>query len=226
MISAILLSGGQGKRMQGAIPKQYLPITGKPIILHALESLLSFSYWSEISIVCEDKYRYLFLPYQSKCSLRFAHPGKERQDSVFSGLQALSSETQWVCIHDGARPLLLKQDLASVISKGCSFGAAALAVPVKMTIKETDEQGIVQKTLSRNHLWEIQTPQVLSYHTLIKGHQKALKNQYITTDDVSLVESLGQPVLLVRGSYSNLKITTKEDLLFAEILLRERNGQV
>ena len=226
MISSILLSGGQGKRMKGAIPKQYLLLQGKPLILHALEALLSFPSWSEIAIVCEEKYHPLFLPYQTKACLRFALPGKERQDSVFSGLQVLSPETEWVCIHDGARPLLLPEDLDSVISQGRSFGAATLAVPVKMTIKKTDEKKIVQKTLSRDHLWEIQTPQVLSYQTLKEGHQKALKTQCIATDDVSLAESLNQPVLIVPGSYSNLKITTEEDLLLADILLRKRNGQL
>lgn len=224
MISAILLSGGQGKRMKAERPKQYLSLQGKPLILHALEALLSFPSWAEIVIVCEEEYQPLFASYQSKASLHFALPGKERQYSVFSGLQALSPNTQWVCIHDGARPLLSKQDLASVISQGKSFGAAALAVPVKMTIKETDEKGIVQKTIPRSHLWEIQTPQVLAYTLLQEGHQKAIADQYVATDDVSLAEHLNHPVLLVEGSYSNLKITTEEDLLLAEILLRKRHA--
>jgi 2-C-methyl-D-erythritol 4-phosphate cytidylyltransferase len=218
MISAILLSGGQGKRMKREIPKQYLPLQKKPIILHALEALLSFPSWSEIVIVCEKKYQGLFTPYQNKASLLFASPGKSRQDSVFSGLQTLSSNTKWVCVHDGARPLLLKKDLEAVLLQGQSFGAAALAVPVKMTIKETDNTGLVKKTIPRSHLWEIQTPQVLAYHLLQEGHQKALKNHYTATDDVSLAEYLDHPVLLVEGSYSNLKITTEEDLELAEIL--------
>lgn len=222
MISAILLSGGQGKRMKASTPKQYILLQNKPLVIHSLEALLTFPDWTEIAIVCEEKYQPLFIPYQNRCSLRFALPGNERQDSVYSGLQALSSPTKWVCVHDGARPLLLEQDLKSVISHGRSFGAAALAVPMKMTIKETDSEGIVQKTIPRSHLWEVQTPQVLSYSLLQKGFQKALENHYRATDDVSLAEYVQHPVQLVQGSYSNLKITTEEDLLLAEILLRKR----
>ena len=225
MISAILLSGGLGKRMRAEKPKQYLPLHGKPVILHALEALLSFPFWSEIVIVCEKENQSLFDLYQNRVNLRFALPGKERQDSVLSGLNAFSSkEPTWVCIHDGARPLLLEKDLLAVIAEGKKTGAAALAVPVKMTLKEVDNSMIVKKTLDRSCLWEIQTPQVLNYTLLKQGHQKALMEHFITTDDVSLVEALGHAVHLVSGSDSNLKITTSIDLLLAEILLKRLHG--
>lgn len=224
MISAILLSGGVGKRMQADQPKQYLPLHGKPIILHALESLLTYPLWSEIVIVCEEKYQPLFLPYQNQIRLHFATPGKERQDSVFSGVGSLSPQTRWVCIHDGARPLLLEKDLLAVISEGKKMGAATLAVPVKATIKETDGTQRVQRTLDRSNLWEIQTPQVLTYSLLKEGYPKITAQNKIVTDDMALAEYLGLPAQLVLGSYSNIKITNSEDLLLAELLLKRIHG--
>jgi 2-C-methyl-D-erythritol 4-phosphate cytidylyltransferase len=224
MISAILLSGGIGKRMQSTLPKQYLPLNGKPVILHALEALLSYPNWAEIAVVCEEEYKYLFLPYTKKARIHFALPGKERQDSVFSGLSTFSPKTKWVCIHDGARPLLLEKDLLSVIAEGMKIGASALAVPIKTTIKEVDDKKMVKKTLDRTLLWELQTPQVLTYSVAQEGHQKLTQENKVVTDDVSLAEFLGYPVKLVSGSYSNIKITTSEDLLLADLLLKRIHG--
>ncbi len=224
MISAILLSGGLGKRMLAKKPKQYLCLKEKPIIIHALEALLTYPLWSEIAIVCEEQYQSLFIPYQNQVKLRFALPGKERQDSVFSGLEALSPKTNLICIHDGARPLLLEKDLLSVINEARKRGAAALAVPIKTTIKECDQNQIVQRTLDRSFLWEVQTPQVLLYSLAKEGYQKITAQHKIATDDVSLAEFLGHPVHLVLGSYSNIKITSPEDLLLAELLLKRIHG--
>ena len=212
--SAILLSGGQGLRMQGPTPKQYLPLQGKPIILHALEALLAFDAWQEIAIVCEQEYEPLFSPYTSRASLCFARPGKTRQDSVWQGIKALTLPCHSVCIHDGARPLLQKEELLAVLREGQSMGAAALAVPVRSTIKEVRSDRSIQKTLDRALLWEMQTPQVVHYDLLCQG----LTMQTPVTDDISLAEQLGHPSKVVLGSYSNIKITTQEDLLLAEIL--------
>ncbi len=224
MISAILLSGGLGKRMQTSEPKQYIPLHGKPIILHSLEALLKAPFFSEIAIVCEDAHKPLFAPYESKVKIVFAPPGKERQDSVFSGLCKLSPSTKFVCIHDGARPLLLEKDLLAVIAEGKKSGAATLATPVKMTIKETDANLCVQRTLDRARLFEIQTPQVVSYSLLKEGYQKAAALGKTLTDDASAIELLDHPVQLVLGSESNIKITTSEDFLLAEILLKRLYG--
>ena len=202
--------------------KQYLCLEDKSIILHSLEALLSFSDWNEVVIVCEDAYQPLFHPYLNKAVIRFAKPGKERQDSVFSGLQSLSPDTEFVCIHDGARPLLKTKDLQSVIEVGRRIGAATLAVPVKATIKEATKDLSVKQTLKRDSLWEIQTPQVISYPLLKRGYAHATAHHLLMTDDVSFIEALNHPVQLVPGSYSNLKITTFEDLELAKILLRKQ----
>ena len=220
MISAILLSGGTGQRMNKACPKQYLTLKEKPLILHSLETLLSFQQFEEIIIVCEKEYQNLFNPYKT-FPIKFATPGKERQDSVASGFKMLSTSTNWVCIHDGARPLLKAEDLSAVITAGIKYNAATLATPVKMSIKQADKNLFVKESLDRSVLWDIQTPQVLSYSLLKKGLKKIQDENIMVTDDVSLAELLGEPVKLVQGSYSNIKITTQEDLHLAELLLKE-----
>ena len=218
MISAILLSGGKGSRFSGPIPKQYLPLLGKLVILHSLEALLSYSDWKEIVIVCEESFEHVFLPYALKQRILFARPGKERQDSVLAGLKALSSPYDFVCIHDGARPLLQPKDLFAVIEQGILHGAATLATQVKNTIKEIHSDLSIEKTLDRSKLWDIQTPQVLSYSLLTKGFKKVLATKQHITDDISLAELLGEKAYVVPGSPFNIKITTKEDLFLAEIL--------
>lgn len=222
MTSAILLSGGSGQRMHSTCPKQYLPLLGKPIILRSLEALLSFPGLNEVIIVCEEKYQDLFSDYKT-IPIKFALPGKRRQDSVLSGFNTLSSSTKWVCIHDGARPLLKSQDLYAVIGAGMEHSAATLAVPLKMSVKEAGPDLFVKQSLDRSTLWDIQTPQVLSYPLLQKGLQKMRQENLTVTDDVSLAEALGKPVKLVQGSYSNIKITTPDDLQLAELLLKNLN---
>lgn len=217
-ISAILLSGGIGSRMGKPIPKQYLTLHDKPIIIHALEALLTFSSWKEIVIVCDPIYQYLFSSYKT-VPLLFASPGKTRQDSLFSGFQSFSSPPKWVCIHDGARPLLKKKDLLNVINAGKNHEAAALAVPVKETLKESDDQLFVKKTLDRKKIWTVQTPQIITSKLLQEGRKKILEQSLSVTDDVSLAEILNHPVKLVPGSESNIKITTTEDLSLAKLLL-------
>lgn len=217
MISAILLSGGSGRRMGASSPKQYLPLGKKKIILHALEALLEYRFWKEIVIVCEDEYQELFASYQ-EVPILFASPGKERQDSVFSGLQKLSHQ-EFVCVHDGARPFVHKDNLHAVIEKGKTWGAATLASPIVMTVKEADENLFVKKTVDRSRLWNIQTPQVLRYEILKKGYTKALQEGLTITDDVGFAEALNQPVKLVPGKDTNIKITTQRDLSLAELLL-------
>lgn len=219
MISAILLSGGLGKRMEAEIPKQYIPLLGLPIVLHSLKALLSFPSWHEIVVVCEKEYEPLFINEKPPIPLHFARPGKLRQDSVLSGLQKLSPQNKWVCIHDGARPNLTPQDLLSVILSGKEHGAATLATPLKQTVKKADSELFVKKTLDRSFLWEIQTPQILQYSWMIQGFKKVEKEKLLVTDDVSLAECLNLPVKLVQGSYKNIKITTPEDFALVKLLM-------
>lgn len=218
-VSVILVAGGNGMRMGASVPKQYLPLNGKPVVLHSFSLFAELPGVREIIVVCDEQYRSLF-PLLRIPRLLFASPGIRRQDSVWNGFCKAAAESQLICIHDSARPLLSAEDCRAVLEEGLTYGAAVLATPVKYTIKSSTAEGFVRKTLDRRVLWDIQTPQVVIPKWLHAGFVKARALDDLTvTDDVSLVELLGHPVKLVKGSDSNIKITTPTDLRSAESLL-------
>ncbi|KAF2560655.1 hypothetical protein F2Q70_00018182 [Brassica cretica] len=151
--------------------------------------------------------------------LKFALPGKERQDSVHSGLQEIDANAELVCIHDSARPLVDTEDVEKVLKDGWTVGAAVLGVPAKATIKEVNADSLVVKTLDRKTLWEMQTPQVIKPELLKRGFELVKREGLEVTDDVSIVEYLKHPVYVTQGSYTNIKVTTPDDLLLAERIL-------
>lgn len=213
----ILLAGGQGTRMGGNIPKQFLPLKGLPIALYSHNVLMNLPSLHETVVVCDPSYHHLF---SSSKQLSFAPPGERRQDSVYNGLKALDPTVEWVLIHDSARPFIKIEMMADLLASAKEAGAATLAMPVKFTVKERSPDGFVTRTFDRSSLFEIQTPQVVRRDLLIKGFEFAHSQGLTVTDDVSLVELLNHPVKLVNGSYANLKITTPEDLKLAEEIVK------
>ncbi|KAL7002104.1 2-C-methyl-D-erythritol 4-phosphate cytidylyltransferase [Sarracenia purpurea var. burkii] len=220
-VSVILLAGGKGKRMGASMPKQYLPLLGQPIALYSFYTFSHMIEVKEIIVVCDPSYKDIFEDTKEKIrvDLKFALPGKERQDSVYSGLQAVDLKSELVCIHDSARPLLSIEDIKKVLKDGWLNGAAVLGVPVKATIKEANGESYVVKTLDRKTLWEMQTPQVIKQDLLKKGFELVNREGLEVTDDVSIVEHLKHPVYITEGSYTNIKITTRDDLVLAEGIL-------
>lgn len=220
-VSVILLAGGKGKRMGASMPKQYLPLLGQPIALYSFNTFSNMEEVKEIIVVCDPSYKDIFEDAKGNTNvdLKFALPGKERQDSVYSGLQEADLESELVCVHDSARPLLLSKDVKKVLQDGWLNGAAVLGVPVKATIKEADNKSYVVKTLDRKTLWEMQTPQVIKPDLLKKGFELVNREGLEVTDDVSIVEHLKHPVYITEGSYTNIKVTTPDDLLLAERIL-------
>ncbi|KAL4345321.1 hypothetical protein AHAS_Ahas11G0266700 [Arachis hypogaea] len=223
-VSVVLLAGGQGKRMGANMPKQYLPLLGQPIALYSFYTFSRMVEVKEIIVVCDPSYKDIFedAKVNDKVELKFALPGKERQDSVYNGLQecaAVDSNSQLVCIHDSARPLVLSEDVKKVLKDGLLNGASVLGVPVKATIKEANNESFVVRTLDRKTLWEMQTPQIIKPELLKKGFELVNREGLEVTDDVSIVEHLKHPVYITQGSYTNIKVTTPDDLILAERIL-------
>jgi 2-C-methyl-D-erythritol 4-phosphate cytidylyltransferase len=202
--------------MGGPTPKQYLPLSSKPIVLHSFELFCQMEEIDEIVVVCEQECRSLFV--SSGKRILFADPGKSRQLSIFSGFSKTSKEAAIICTHDAARPFVEKKDVIALLEKTVEVGAASLAAPIFCTVKQANEALFVEKTLERAKLWEIQTPQALLRDRFERGVQEALASGIALTDDVSLSELIGEPVAIVPSSRRNFKITDPIDLSVAEAL--------
>jgi len=228
-VAFVLLAGGSGSRMKADRPKQFLELLGKPVLQYTLELLLSMEQTAHLVLVIADQYRDMdFLqPAVADGRLIFADPGAERQDSVRSGLAAAQTTScTLVAVHDAARPLVSVDAICDCLCDAAEHGAAVLAVPMKATVKESEDGQFVLRTLDRSKLWEIQTPQVIRPQLLADGFDKVAAEGLEVTDDVSIVELLGKPVKLTMGEYTNLKLTTPEDMVIAQTILAGREEPV
>ncbi len=218
--SVVFLAGGKGSRMGSTIPKQYMKIRNKVLALYSFELFLQMPQVQELVVVCEKEYQCFFeeFAYQFHRNLRFAQPGQRRQDSVYNGISLLQ-ENLLVCIHDGARPFIDTDLILRAVQAANIYDSSAVGIQVRSTIKVCNENQEVLQTLNRNHLWEIQTPQVIRLELLREGFTKANQQQITVTDDVSLVELLGKKTKIVEGSCNNIKITMPEDILIAEKII-------
>ncbi|GAB1774278.1 2-C-methyl-D-erythritol 4-phosphate cytidylyltransferase [Priestia megaterium] len=221
----IVLAAGQGKRMKAGRNKQFLTIQNVPLIIHTLQKFEQDPWCSGIVLVVNEKevaiFEELLTEYLIQKVQSLTVGGDERQHSVYNGLKSLK-QAQMVLIHDGARPFVQQNTIHELVEKAASDKAAVLAVPVKDTIKRV-EQGTVIETVERSSLWAIQTPQAFLFDVVMDAHEKAKTNEYLGTDDASLVEKAGQKVSIVEGNYDNIKLTTPEDLLYAEAILTKLN---
>ena len=238
----VILAGGTGSRMKANMPKQFMILNSRPVLHYSLhlflEKLPTYCINNNLSpprhvvLVIDPKYQSeyqsIVTAYQGKLS--FANPGIERQGSVQNGLNELVNSTNGECtfvaIHDSARPLVTIQEVYNVVHDAHITGAAVLGVPCKATIKESIDGGIlVSRTLDRSKLWEVHTPQVVRVEALLRGFDKVEKERLEVTDDVSIIEALNEPVKLTRGEYTNLKITTPEDMDVASAILLDRGEE-
>jgi 2-C-methyl-D-erythritol 4-phosphate cytidylyltransferase len=203
--------------MGAPIPKQFLPLGGKPVALHSFDLFASFPGIGEIVVVCEKPHQNYFSTEWKPLS--FAAAGLRRQDSVYNGLLACDPSASLILVHDSARPFVEERHVSALIETARRMGAATLGAPVSCTIKQCDPKRQVERTLDRSVLWEIQTPQALQADLIRQGFETVRSRGLEVTDDVAVAEAIGHPVEVVAGSPRNFKLTTPFDWAVAQTLL-------
>jgi len=225
-IGIVIPAAGQGKRMGAGYNKQFLSLRGQPILAHTVKLFEESSYVSEIVIVGAESdlllIKELVNHHKFLKVVAIIQGGAQRQDSVRTGVQALSSTIQRVVVHDGARPLLTLQAFHRFLEETEEFSAAIMGIQLKDTVKRVDISGKVLETPPREGLRAVQTPQIFDRGILEEAHHKASALGYYGTDDAALLEWMGYPVQMVEGSQENIKVTTPDDLWLAERILAMR----
>lgn len=225
MNSVIIVAAGSGKRMKLNINKQYIKIRDKEVIAHTIDAFYKNVNIDEI-VVCIKAEEEMFFKehiinkYNFE-NIKIAYGGKERQDSINNGLNILSKDCNIVLIHDGARPFVDNNIIDRAIEAANEKEAIVVGVPVRDTIKIV-QNDTIENTPDRSTLWSAQTPQVFKYDLIVKAYEKAYSKNYYGTDDSMLVENMGNKVSMIMGSYENIKITTPEDIEYAEHILNIR----
>ena len=223
MVSVIVLAGGRGKRMGSATSKQYIDLNGRPILYYTLKKFIDNKFIDKIILVIpEDEIEYCKKEVLEKYDLRVdevAFGGKERQDSVYNGLKKAEG-SDIVLIHDGARPFISDEIIDKGIKYAEIYKAAAPGVMPKDTIKIKDDKNFSIDTPLRSSLVAVQTPQVFDYNMICECHEKVKEQNIQVTDDTMVAELFGNKVYLYDGEYTNIKITTPEDLILAQYLVK------
>jgi len=225
-VSAIIAAGGSGSRMKKRGGKQLLKLLGKPVVIWTLEAFERAKSITDVIVVIDKSKMKVMKQLIAKFKIRkvtaLVAGGETRADSVTNGIKAIDPSTSIIAIHDGARPLINPELIDAAVREAGIYGAVVVAVKAKDTIKTASAKGFVDRTLPRSILWQAQTPQVFKREVLQKAYRN--ENRHKFTDDASLVEADGIKVKILTGDYSNLKLTTPEDLHFAEAILNDKTG--
>jgi len=221
--SFVLLAAGKGVRLGKETPKQFLPLAGKPMIVHSLERVDALSAVSEVIVVCNDEYVQTIRSYIDKYAVQkpvvFAKGGETRQESVFSGVNAASELD--VILHEAARPFVSIEEFEALIA--CPYDSVTYTYSIPFTVAKKNEEGFVSGILNRDELVNVQLPQKFRRGDLIASHTAAINDHRVYTDDASMMKHyLNKSVHCLAGRASNIKVTEYIDLLFGEILFREK----
>ncbi len=215
--------------MKSSQNKLLIPLDGNPILVYSLKVFIQSPSVEEVILVVppgkKKEYAVLLAPFfKGKKEINLVEGGGRRQDSVWNGVKMVSPQTEVVLVHDGARPFVSEKMIHDSVAAALEVGGCVVGVPCKSTLKECDEKQFVLRTPSRDHLWEIQTPQTFQVGLLKQAFKEADQKKLEVTDEGMLLEALGHPVKVVLGEYTNIKVTTPEDLLLAELILKRRNS--
>ncbi|MBS3097919.1 2-C-methyl-D-erythritol 4-phosphate cytidylyltransferase [Candidatus Woesearchaeota archaeon] len=221
---AIIVGAGKGKRMNSKVNKILLSLVDKPIICHTIEKFENCAEIDSIILVVnKDNLQEMERIVEYNCYekvIKVIEGGEKRQDSVYNAIREANHArpNDIILVHNAANPIVSEETIKKVIKAAKDFGAAAVAIKARDTIKQTDEDNFVDITLEREKLWCMQTPQAIKYGLAVKAFIKAYNDEFYGTDDVSLVERLGNKVKIIESNIDNIKITTKEDIEFANSL--------
>lgn len=224
----IVPAAGKGMRMGSDLPKQYLSIEGKTILEHSVERLASHSLIEKVVVVIDkDDLIWPQLLLVGHPKVIATRGGEERFYSVLNGLnmlENLADEEDWILVHDAARPCVRLSDISLLIESLSSANESGglLACPITDTVKKTNEDGVVEKTLDRNSLWRAMTPQMFKFGQLKKAINCAVEKKELITDESFAMELAGYKPRLVQGASDNIKITTRKDLSLARIIMRNQ----
>ena len=225
-VSAIIVLGGKGRRMNSPTAKQYLDLAGKPVVAWTIGAFERSAVISSIVLVVPQgdvQTREIVEREGFRKVTAIIEGGPDRQDSVRNGLGSLPEEATYVAVHDGVRPLITVEDIGRTVQIAMQCGAAVLAAPSSDTLKVVSG-GVVTSTPDRGAVWRAQTPQVFRRDILERAYNEANQQGHVASDDSALVERSGVDVALVPGSEENLKITTQRDLTLAGIIIKERKA--
>ncbi|MBT2667864.1 2-C-methyl-D-erythritol 4-phosphate cytidylyltransferase [Bacillus sp. ISL-4] len=222
----VIPAAGQGKRMKAGKNKLFIELSGIPIIVYTLrvfeEDPDCRGIILSINPAEKDYFSQLIAAYGLKKVKKLVMGGKERQQSVYNGLQHAGEEI--ILVHDGARPFINLEQISELTTAASLHGGAVIAVPVKDTIKKASNNKVVE-TVERSSLWAVQTPQAFRVSILKSAYEQAEAEAFLGTDDASLLERINEQVVIIEGNYDNIKITTQEDLYFAEAILHKQHGK-
>lgn len=227
--AGIVLAGGKGSRMQSDVPKQYMELLGKPLLYYSLKAFEDSDVEQVVLVMAEGDEEYcrkeLVERFGFTKVVAIVAGGAERYVSVWNGLKCLKEqEPDYVLIHDGARPLVTTELINRLITETEQYNACVAGMPVKDTIQMTDERGTITLTPKRDSLWMAQTPQSFEFSLAYEAYEQLMREPEINVTDDAMVVGLYHdiPIQMVRGSYTNIKVTTPEDLVLAEAFLKNR----
>ncbi|MBS4179698.1 2-C-methyl-D-erythritol 4-phosphate cytidylyltransferase [Lederbergia citrea] len=220
----IIPAAGSGKRMGAGHNKLFLKLGRRPIILHTMDVFTADPNCRKVILVIqhndEEYFKEILEDVDHSPKIQLVYGGNERQDSVYNGLKAACADGI-ILVHDGARPFIRLKTISQLVRSAVESGAAIAAVPVKDTIKKAVGHEVVE-TVERSSLWQVQTPQAFRFSVLLNAHEQARNECFLGTDEASLVERTSHTVKIVESDYDNIKLTTPEDLYFAEAIMEKR----